>query len=163
MWIKIISVALLASIKYLATLPYALFIGLEYREATIVVIAGGLFGFVFFFYLSGWIIRRVKRLKPAVCSIMPMSIRQFTGNVCSGRSTKKIRKKGAGKKRFIVKVKKKYGFWGLIIATPVLLSIPLGAFLANKYYRKRQHLVLYMSISIVLWGTLISSAVSLFG
>ncbi len=158
---KFIHVALLASIKYLFTLPYALLIGMEYKEAVFAVILGGVGGFFFFYYLSGWIIKEWKRAWHVLCRMVPLPMRRFLGNECTTgqkKRTAKISKKSRG----IVKLRKRYGFWGIIIATPVLLSIPLGAFLANKYYHKKNNLVLYMTISIVAWGAIISGAVSIF-
>lgn len=38
--------------------------------------------------------------------------------------------------RLIIKIRNSYGFAGIIILTPVLLSIPIGTFLALKYYSK---------------------------
>jgi hypothetical protein len=66
------------------------------------------------------------------------------------------------KNRFLARFKKTYGFWGIIITTPLFLTIPLGAFLAGKYYRHRRHLVLYMMGSIVGWAIVLSGIVHLF-
>lgn len=76
-------------------------------------------------------------------------------------STKKA-KLFSKKNRYIVRLKSTYGFWGIIIATPVILTIPIGAFLANKYYGRRKHIVPYMIISIVGWAVVLSGFVHLF-
>jgi hypothetical protein len=52
--------------------------------------------------------------------------------------------------------------WGLIVTTPVLLSIPLGAFLARRYYSHQRRIVLYMMGSIMGWGILLSAFLRLF-
>jgi hypothetical protein len=64
--------------------------------------------------------------------------------------------------RFITRMKSNYGFWGVIIATPVILTIPIGAFLANKYYAQRRHTVLFMILSIIGWAGVLSGLVHLF-
>jgi uncharacterized protein involved in cysteine biosynthesis len=66
------------------------------------------------------------------------------------------------KSRFLVKVKTTYGFWGIIIATPFLLTIPVGAFLANRYYAKRPQTVPFMIISIISWAGFLSGIVHIF-
>ncbi|MBK6285707.1 MAG: hypothetical protein IPF54_26295 [Draconibacterium sp.] len=45
---KILHVILLASVKYFLTLPYALIIGLDFDQALISVLIGGIGGFLFF-------------------------------------------------------------------------------------------------------------------
>ncbi len=57
----------------------------------------------------------------------------------------------------IVRLKNNYGLWGIVITTPVLLSIPVGAFLASHYFPRNKRIVSYMLASIVAWGVLLSS------
>jgi polyferredoxin len=49
-------------------------------------------------------------------------------------------------------MKKRYGLWGIIITSPVILSIPVGAFLLKKYYSETKNVFGYMMISIVGWA-----------
>ena len=63
------------------------------------------------------------------------------------------------RRRNLVKLKTKYGFWGIVIMTPILLSIPLGAYLLNKYYSKQKYILGYMMISIVGWALVFSTIV----
>lgn len=158
MW-KLIQVALLAAFKYVFTLPYALFIGIDHTKAVIAIISGGIIGFFFFYYLSGWIICRYKRLIHVLWGIVPSSMCQFTHNLYIGPKTRKairINKKS----RFIASLKRRWGLLGIVVITPVFLSIPIGAFLANKYYRRDQRLVPYMMFSIIGWGMIISLVMS---
>lgn len=53
--------------------------------------------------------------------------------------------------RLIVHIKTRYGLWGLVVLTPVFLSIPLGAFLAEHYYPKKQTLY-YQFASVFGWS-----------
>ena len=48
MIIKFAHVILLAAIKFIVTLPYALIIGMEYNQALLAVLTGGIGGFIFF-------------------------------------------------------------------------------------------------------------------
>jgi hypothetical protein len=155
---KIIQVALLASIKYLFTLPYAIIIGLDHQQATIAIILGGIIGFLFFYYASGWIIRQYKRLIHILWGIVPSSMCIFANSLCLPERKKPISRKN----RMVYKIMKKWGLPGIIITTPVLLSIPLGAFLANKYYRKHTLLIPYMMASIIGWGLVISVIIKWF-
>jgi len=134
---KIFHVILLASVKYFLTLPYALIIGLDFDQALISVLIGGIGGFLFFYYLSKRITVLFNSLKPKLCRIMPDFIKVKFDLFCERLTIKKPSKIFSRRSRFIAKVKTTYGFWGIIIATPFILTIPVGAFLANKYYSKR--------------------------
>jgi hypothetical protein len=159
---KIIHVILLASVKYFYTLPYALVIGLEFKQAIIAVLAGGMGGFLFFYYLSKYVLRAFNFVWPYVCNLVPRYIKRRYQKICNRSKVNKKIKIFTRKNRFLARFRKIYGYWGIIIGTPVLLSIPLGAFLARKYYRHRRHLVLYMMGSIVGWATVLTGIVHLF-
>ncbi|WP_167615881.1 hypothetical protein [Maribellus sediminis] len=162
MIIKLLHIVILASVKYILTLPYAMIIGVEYKYAILAVLAGGIGGFLFFYYLSKPVNRGFNWLHPRVCAVVPNSMKLRFKSFCDRQKPKKKRRHFSRKNRFIVRVKTSYGFWGIIIATPVILTIPIGAFLANKYYGKRKHIVKYMIVSIVGWAGVLSGLIHLF-
>jgi hypothetical protein len=53
--------------------------------------------------------------------------------------------------RFIARFRAKFGLPGIIILSPVVLSLPIGAFLLNKYYSKHKFAMPYMVLSILSW------------
>ena len=53
--------------------------------------------------------------------------------------------------RFIAKFRAKYGLPGIVILSPLVLSIPFGAFLLQKYYSKNKLARPYMVLSILSW------------
>lgn len=162
MIIKYLHVILLASVKYFFTLPYAMLIGLEYKQAIIAVLIGGIGGFLFFFYFSKSLIRGIDFCWPFFCQLIPTVFKARFKSYCENRTTKKLPKIFSRKSRLIGKIRTTYGFWGIILATPALLTIPLGAFLASKYYSRRKHVILYMILSIIGWGVILSGVVHLF-
>lgn len=162
MVIKILHIVLLASVKYILTLPYAMIIGLEYKYAILAVLGGGIGGFLFFFYLSKPVNRKLEKMWPHLCLLVPASLKRRYEMTCEKKRQAKKARIFSKKKRYIVRLKSSYGFWGIIIATPVILTIPIGAFLANKYYGRRKYIVTYMIISIVGWAAVLSGVVHLF-
>ena len=162
MVIKILHIVFLASVKYIVTLPYAMIIGLEYKHAILAVLGGGIGGFLFFFYLSKPVNRGFQQLRPHFCTFIPEGIKRKYKMACEKTFSTKKSKLFSKKNRYIVRLKNTYGFWGIIVATPVILTIPIGAFLANKYYGRRKHIVPYMIISIVGWAVVLSGFVHLF-
>uniref|UniRef100_UPI003563FAB6 hypothetical protein n=1 Tax=Mariniphaga sp. TaxID=1954475 RepID=UPI003563FAB6 len=79
---KIIQVVLLASVKYFYTLPYALVIGLEFEQAIIAVLAGGMGGFLFFYYLSKYVLQGFNFVWPYICKLVPQHIKRRYQKIC---------------------------------------------------------------------------------
>lgn len=159
---KILHVIILASVKYFLTLPYAMIIGLDFKYAIISVLTGGIGGFVFFYYLSKPVINGFNTAGRYINYRLPENFKKRFRLFRDENQLKKQVKKFTRKNRFLARFRKSYGFWGIIISTPLFLTIPLGAFLAGKYYRKRKNLVLYMILSIMGWGAVLSGVVHLF-
>jgi len=159
---KILHIVLLAAFKYILTLPYAMIIGLEYKYAILALLAGGIGGFLFFFYLSKKLNHRFNRFGVQLRALVPQKLKMRFRLARAKFPPKKKVRLFSKKNRYMVRLKRSYGFWGIIIATPILLTIPIGAFLANKYYGRQKHVVVYMILSIVGWGAVLSGFVHLF-
>jgi len=160
--VKIAHIVLLASIKYIVTLPYAMIIGLEYKYAILAVLAGGIGGFLFFFYLSKQVNRKLECVWPILCKAIPLKVKTQIRSFLGERKKPQLKKIFTKRNRSFVRFKKSYGLWGIVIATPVVLTIPFGAFLASKYYSHQKHIVVYMILSIIGWGIVLSGLVHLF-
>jgi len=155
--VKLIHVFLLAMVKYSVTFPYALLIGLDVTQAIVAVTVGGISGFFFFYYLSAAVLRLLKRHHAKIMNFFHAYL-----NIDLSRFLQRWRPNFSSsirKKRLFVKFRNKYGFIGIIIATPILLSIPIGAFLLNRYYSGRKHVFAYMIISILGWSLIFSAIV----
>ncbi len=162
MAIKFLHIILLASVKYFFTLPYAMIIGLEYKQAIVAVLIGGIGGFLFFYYLSKPLMGGINFVWPYICRIAPSPIQKKYKIFCEKRKQKQSPKIFTKRSRMIAKIKTTYGLWGIILTTPFFLTIPVGAFLANKYYSRHKYIVLYMILSIIGWGAFVSGVVHLF-
>lgn len=160
--LKLLHVYLLATIKYFVTFPYSLLIGLNFTQTIIVVTIGGISGFFFFFYLSGYLIRLFHVYKHFLLSGLRSLFHIDLRQLFSGQGTKSPKRRVTRKTRLLVNLRKRYGFWGIIIMTPSLLSIPIGAFLLKKYYPRRKNAATYMTISILGWALLFSSIFIIF-
>jgi hypothetical protein len=137
-------------------------IGLNYEQAVISLLIGGIGGFLFFYYMSKRVLAGADYLRPKICRFIPSAIKVRYQIICETMSSKKPKKIFSKRSRFLAKVKTTYGFWGIIIATPFILTIPVGAFLANKYYAKRPQTVPFMILSIVSWAAVLSGIVHIF-
>lgn len=136
MWaeiLKILSVFLLSAVKFgIGGVPAAVFANFPFFKAMLITISGGMTGVVVFAYLSDWINHKLQKMG-------------------SGKPKKKFTLTN----KTIVYVKKYFGLIGLSIITPLVLSIPLGVFLAVRYYHDKNKVIRYMFISITLWAVLL--------
>ncbi len=101
---------------------------------------GGILGIYFFAFLSDKVIVwwnntfRKKRMQTRV-----------------RRKEKKIFTK---KNRRIIRIKQRYGLLGIALATPFLLSIPVGTFLVVRYYHSSRVKFSYLIVSNILWSVI---------
>lgn len=149
--LKIIQVFLLATVKYVITFPFAILIGLNLQQTLIVVTLGGIAGFFFFYHLSGFALTRFHHVRSFLRKHLPLSVRLKYRQLVAWRKGLTGERVFSKRNRFIVRLRSKLGLAGIIILSPVILSIPIGAFLLNKYYSKHKFAMPYMVLSILSW------------
>lgn len=133
-------------------------IGLNFLQTLVLVTIGGITGFYFFYFLSGYFIHFYQAHQQVLLSTLKHYVRADLFHLIE-RKPQQPGIKINRKMRTLAKLRQKYGFWGIIVMTPCLLSIPLGAFLLRKYYSGRKHAVTYMTVSILGWALLFTSIV----
>lgn len=137
--LKIITVLLISSIKFVAGPPFAYYstsYNFHFFETIIYCILGGMMGVYIFNYFSKPIIHGLEKI---VALVKPHK----------HRTPKKI---FTPHNRRIVKIWKGYGLAGIAFLTPVLLSIPVGSIIASKLVHNKKKIFLYMFISISFWA-----------
>lgn len=133
--LKILSVFLSSSLAFgKLGMPMAIAVFKKsFLKVILVTIAGGVTGNIVFTNLSAAIIKGIHnwRLKRGL-----------------------IHKKKIFTKfnRRIITVKKRFGLVGIAIITPMFLSTPLGAFLAERFFRDKKRVIVYLSVSTVGWA-----------
>jgi hypothetical protein len=148
-----------SSIKFLFAPALSFSMGLNFIQTWISTSAGGIMGVVVFFFVSRWFLHLYLRyfsyythlIRVRIHSFLNLSIPKF---IPARRFTKR--------NRFIIKLVRKYGLFGIVAMTPVLLSIPVGTFIATRYYSTNRYLLVYLSASVIFWSLFMSSAISLF-
>jgi hypothetical protein len=158
---KLVEVLILSGVKFLLAPPLSFKLGFSFFQTVAVTTIGGILGVIFFFYLSEILIKLFKRIWPQFKAFFnknkvkpqPIRIRQ---------TREKTKKNFSRKNKFIVNTRRKYGLWGIAVLTPILLSIPLGTFLANKYYSNKRSVLLSLTLSVVCWSLIMSSIYAIF-
>lgn len=144
--LQILLVVILSATKFLTAPITSLNIGFGYLETLLITSIGGLIGVTFFYYLSSAIMALIAR---------------WSSRKTSGKTNKR-KKKFTWKNKLIVHVKREYGLIGLAALTPTILSIPVGTFLAARYFRDPKQVITYLSASVVVWSVIVSSVVIIF-
>jgi hypothetical protein len=134
--VRFLTIAFLASIRLLMTAPVAFLAGMSLSETIIAVNTGGLVGFVVFYFLSDLI---QYRRSIGIRNNKPIKVRN------AGKKIKRIRR--------IIRYRDKVGPWPLILTAP-FLSVPVGAFVIRKLYRRSFWVFVVSLLVILFWGTL---------
>jgi len=148
-----------SSIKFLFAPALSFSMGLNFIQTWISTSAGGIMGVVVFFFVSRWFLHLYLRyfsyythlIRVRIHSFLNLSIPKFIPA-----------RKFTRRNRFIIRLVRKYGLVGIVALTPVLLSIPVGTFIATRYYSTNRYLLVYLSASVIFWSLFMSSAISLF-
>jgi len=158
---KLIQVLLLSGVKFLFAPPLSLELGFTYFQTILTTTIGGILGVIFFFFLSEIFLKLFRKIWPHIKSFLSKPNLQIQPTIAITKTNRKSKKYFSRKNKFIVLIKRKYGLWGIAILTP-LLSIPLGTFLANKYYRNKKSVLFSLTLSVVCWSIIVSSIYILF-
>jgi hypothetical protein len=158
-FLKILIVFLVSSIKFLFAPALSFSMGLNFIQTWLSTTAGGIVGVIFFFFLSKWVLMLYSRYFFYYFHLLRTKIYRFLN-----LTLPKIipARRFTRRNRMIIKIVNKFGMFGIVILTPVLLSIPLGTFIATRYYSANRFLLVYLSASVLFWSLFMSSAISLF-
>jgi hypothetical protein len=132
-WSKIITAFIACAIKPgLVGLPATVFaFHFSFLKTLLVGGSAGICGSVVFGFLSDEVI---------------YLYRKFLDRYFPRRQKKKFTRSA----RFLIGFKRYFGIKGMAIIAPLIMSIPLGSFLAIRFFGHRNKTILYMSISSVL-------------
>jgi len=142
--VHILLTILFSSFKFAATFPLVILqFDFSFLETILWTNVGGIAGIYFFAFLSGKVIAwwNLTFRRPRLSSTE------------KEEQTKKIFTR---RKRRIVRIKQRYGLIGIVVSTPILLSIPVGVFLVVRYYRSSRAKFLCLIASNVVWSVIYS-------
>ena len=146
----------MSAVKFITAAPLASAYGFEYWETLLITSTGGLAGVTFFFQLSKWTLRAFKKTRENIQKVSSNPIESTKNNTT-------VKKKiFTWKNKFIVKTVRRFGLAGIAFITPVVLSIPLGTFIAFRYFNNKNKVYTYLSLAVFFWSVLLSSLTLLF-
>lgn len=135
---KELTVIFFSSWKFAATFPVAIYaMKMSGQDTLIYTNIGGIIGAVSFVYFSKFLIKLWNRYWPESLRYRRKSLKVFTK-----------------RNRRIIRIKSKFGLAGIVILSPVLLSIPLGAFLTAKYYGAKYKNIIWLIAGQIVWSVI---------
>ena len=135
-------IVLWSAFKYMVGFFMALGYGLNYVETILTTTTGGFLGVIVYLYLWDLLVKIKHKIFPPHPS-----------------PGIKINKK----RRWLVKMINKYEVYGIVILTPVFLSVPVGTILASMIEKNKWKIKVLMFISFVAWGSVLYGLYRLFG
>ena len=145
--LKLIGGLLLCSVKFaVAFLPTIRINGYNFVESILFGLASGFIGNAAFIYAGDYLNKAIDR---------------FTLWV-RGSKPRKVRKKFTKTTRRIVYIKSRYGLIGIALLSPIVISIPIGAFVAVRYFHNKKKILLYMMAAVLVWSVVFSTINLLF-
>jgi hypothetical protein len=141
-WYEIVSVFLTSAVKFFAGPILAKSFGFSYIQSILLTSVGGISGVLLFFKLGSKLILF------------------FPNYFKSNTKKKKIFTK---KNKFYVLLIRDYGMFGIALLSPILISIPIGSFLAARFFDANSVMVkAILCMSVVFWSVTLSTFLYLF-
>lgn len=132
-WEGIIFVGSICFLKLIITgIPAAAVAELTFMETFIAASVGGLLGITVFVFVIDALTALLQRMFPR----------------------KKKKKIFTKKNRFIILGKQKFGLAGIAFLTPFIFSMPLGAFIALRFYSNKAKVLGYMYVAVLFWSVI---------
>jgi hypothetical protein len=142
--VKVLLTVIFSAVKFAATFPLAVMqFKFSFFETILWTNVGGILGIYFFAFLSEKLIAWWNRT--------------FKKRYSSRKGSTRSKKVFTRRNRRIIRIKQKYGLIGIALTTPLLLSIPLGTFLAVRYYRSSRTKFIYLIGSNMVWSAIYTS------
>jgi hypothetical protein len=106
----------------------------SFWKVMLVTNGGGIGGTILFTYVSAGLLKWWERFK------------------CKYFKSHKHPKVFTKTNRLVIKAKKRFGLYGIAFLTPILLSFPLGTFVAERFYKDKRKVIFALSIAVIFWN-----------
>jgi hypothetical protein len=149
---------IVSSVKFIFAFPLALRYDFPFYLTLLITTTGGISGVLFFAFLSEeiivfyhWLIHK-QLIKFPRTHRFAKSSKQNYHRVFP----KKQRKIFSNRSKRYVKIKQNFGLGGIAIFTPLILSIPIGTFLAIRFYKRTKKTIFILCLAVLFWSIVFS-------
>lgn len=140
-----ITVMMAAILKFSFSAFVSYQFGNNFWQTVLLIAAGGCLGAIFFFFAGASVLEWFRKRR----------VQKQARDKARGLAPKRIHTRT---NKAIVRLKHGYGLQGLIFVAPPILSIPITALLAAKYFRHDRRTLPYLLLSVVAWSFVLSAA-----
>jgi hypothetical protein len=147
---KIGTLLIAGATKFLFAPVIAEYMGFNFARSFFWTTTGGGIGILAFTYVGDWLTLGWKKL---VAFVKGLFMRRDPQAFLRLK-----KKKFSSSTRFIIRIKQRFGLIGLALITPCIISIPIGTFVINRFYRKKWKILLSLFLSLLVWSLLLNFA-----
>jgi hypothetical protein len=150
-WTGYISLATLATIKFMFSAIPGPALGLNYVETVISIFVGAVISAAFFFFSAEYFMQRAQKKR---INLMHEALKK--GETIAQKKVFSRMNKG------VVRLKLRFGKIGICFWAPFLLSVPVGSIIVAKFYGKYSFTFLYVILGMLINSLLTSFIVYVF-
>ena len=150
-WTGYISLATLATIKFMFSAIPGPALGWNYVETVISIFVGAVISAAFFFFSAEYFMQRAQKKR-----IKLMQEAHKNGETIAQKRVFSRMNKG------VVRLKLRFGKIGICFWAPFLLSVPVGSIIVAKFYGKYSFTFLYVILGMLINSLLTSFIVYVF-
>ena len=133
---QVVMIMLMSSVKFLLAIPFAAYqYEFSFWQTFFFSCIGGVSGIIIFAKFSYWIIEQY--------------------NTWMSSKQKANSKKGL-KRVLAIKKVRKYGLFGIAFLTPIFFSIPIGTFIALRFFPNKKKTLPVLAASVFGWSFVLS-------
>ncbi len=144
---KVIPIFLLCMVKFVVGVP-ALYAATKWGFLPMFIVSSiaGICGVIAFLFFEKWIFKGWDWLRT---KYFPR------------KNPPQKKKLFSRKNRIFVKILNSYGLPGIAFITPTIISIPVGSILAGRLFNNNKKVLVFLSVSVILWSALLSGLLTL--
>lgn len=137
------SVVLTSAVKLFFAAPLSYGLGHSLVQTILLLAGGGVVGMLVFYGSANWLLG-ISRQR---------YLRKRKERVALGKAPKPVFTRT---NRTLIRVKSGYGFWGIAALGPPVISIPVSALLAAKYFRNDARTLPTLLLATIIWSVVLS-------
>lgn len=118
-WLEVVGLLFFSATKFFLSPSACVLLGYSFVASAVISAIGGCIGFTTFFTFGLFIRKQYQRLFPP----------------------KRNKPVFTRRNKFLVHVKKRWGFWGLAVLCPFVLGMPVAGIIASMYYANNRKII----------------------
>lgn len=140
----ILSIVAASMFKFAFSPLVAYQMGYSFWQTLLITSVSGCISVTFFYRTSAWFMERSRLRK----------LHRSIADEHRGITTRK--KVFTRTNRFIIRIKHGPGLFGLVALTPVIISLPIGAILAAKFFPHDRRTLPALLLAVLIWAVVLS-------